>query len=85
VLFSEDTMRPDRRGQLAPHAVRFSGTGTWNGQAGYAFEASAADLNEPGVDRDTFSLVVKDSQGNIVVVVDGALDSGNIEFVRAGR
>jgi probable HAF family extracellular repeat protein len=83
VRFSEDAMRPDRRGQLTPHAVRFSGTGTWNGQGGYTFEASAAD--QPGRHGDAFSLLVKDSGGNIVANVEGALDRGNIEFVHAGR
>jgi probable HAF family extracellular repeat protein len=85
VLFDEDAMRPDRRGELAPHAVRFSGTGTWNGQADYTFDASAADLDdELGVCHDTLSLVVRDSRGNVVAEIDGALDSGNIEFLRAG-
>jgi hypothetical protein len=84
VIFSEDSMRPDRQGQLAPHAVRFSGTGTWNDQADYTFDASAADLDELEVRRDTLSFVVKDSRGNVVAEVDGTLDSGFIEFLHAG-
>jgi hypothetical protein len=59
--------------------VKFSGRGKWNGRAGYTFEAIATDRGEPGARRDTFSIVIKDAQGRVVVSIDDTLSRGNIQ------
>jgi hypothetical protein len=71
----------DKRGQ----SVAFTGTGAWNGKAGFTFEARASDRGEPGRGRDTFSLVVKDSRGVVVLSVDATIDDGNIQSVPPSR
>lgn len=63
-------------------SVRFGGTGKWDGRAGYTFEGAAADAGEPGRRRDTFTLVIKDSQRNAVASVSGSLDGGNVQSKR---
>jgi hypothetical protein len=65
--------------------VVFSGAGKWNGKAGYTFEVRASDRGEPGRQRDTFSLVVKDSRGGVVANVSGTIASGNIQSTRVRR
>ena len=59
--------------------VQFSGTGTWNGRSGYTFDAIASDRGEPGGRRDTFAIIVKDTQGREVVRIDDTLSRGNIQ------
>jgi hypothetical protein len=61
--------------------VRLSGSGTWNGQAGYTFEASAADRGEPGR-KDLFSFVIKNPQGGVIARASGTLSGGNIQSKR---
>jgi hypothetical protein len=65
----------DRNGQ----SVTFAGAGSWNGKAGYTFEARATDAGEPGRGRDTFALVVKDSRGTVVLSVAATIEEGNIQ------
>ena len=62
--------------------VIFTGTGKWNGKAGYTFKVIATDKGEPGRRRDTFSLIVKDATGEVVTSVDDVLDGGNIQSTR---
>jgi hypothetical protein len=62
--------------------VTFSGAGKWNGRTGYTYTVTATDQGEPGSRCDTFSLVVKDSRGNVVVNVGGGLAGGNIQSTR---
>jgi len=89
VTFSDDAaFRPGRgsgRGQPTVDSVTFSGTGRWNGRDGYTFEAQASDQGEPGRNRDTFSLVVRDALGVSVANVSGALAGGNIQSTRVRR
>lgn len=59
-------------------AVLLQGTGFWNGRGGYAFEIGAHDLGEPGRNRDTFSVVVRDPSGMEVLRASGTLTDGNI-------
>jgi hypothetical protein len=63
-------------------AVRFSGSGRWNGRPGFTFVAEAADNGEPGAGRDLFGVIVRGPQGEIVLQVGGTLNAGNIEQVR---
>jgi hypothetical protein len=63
-------------------SVTFSGAGKWNGRTGYTYTVTATDQGEPGRRYDTFSLVVKDSRGNVVANVSGGLDGGNIQSTR---
>lgn len=84
VVFSNDPgFKPGRR-VAAPRvdSVSFSGTGRWNGKAGYQFTVTATDQGEPGKRRDTFSLVIKDSAGRVVASVEGDIDRGNIQSTR---
>jgi hypothetical protein len=88
VVFSDDPgFKPGRtaRGRAAGtpgsevDTVVFSGTGRWNGQRGFTFEAVATDRGEPGRRRDTFSLVVRNAAGRVVANINDALDGGNIQ------
>ena len=63
-------------------AVRFSGSGSWNGQAGYEFVAESADHGEPGQGHDTFAITIRNPQGAIVLEVDDVLAAGNVRKVR---
>jgi hypothetical protein len=59
--------------------VTFAGSGSWNGKTGFTFEARATDGGEPGRNRDTFTLTVKDSRGTVVLSISGRIDDGNIQ------
>ena len=81
--------RPGRFGLLSfffppprVDSVTFTGTGKWNGKAGYTFTVTATDKGEPGRRRDTFSLIVKDATGKVVTSVDDVIDGGNIQSTR---
>ena len=60
-------------------AVRFSGTGRWNGQAGHTFVAESSDNGEPGPGRDTFAVTVRNAQGVVVLQASGLLSAGNVD------
>jgi hypothetical protein len=87
VVFSNDPdFSPFRRGPRSGQqvdSVTFTGRGTWNSKSGYTFEATATDQGEPGKDRDTFSLVIRDAKGNVVANVGGGLGGGNVESMTA--
>ena len=87
VTFSDDPAFTPGSGRRQPtvDSVVFAGAGKWNGKSGYTFEVRATDQGEPGRNRDTFSLVVKDSRGTIVASVSGKIDSGNIQSTRLAR
>ena len=78
-------IRPSRRRNPSIDTVVFSGVGKWNGSGGYTFEARATDQGEPGRNRDTMSLTIKDSVGHVVATFTGTLDSGNVESSRVGH
>ena len=69
---------PGRRGPQVD-TVTFAGTGRWNGQGGFVFEATAVDTGEPNRGRDTFTLVIRNSSGLVVGSVSGTLEGGNIQ------
>ena len=48
-----------------------SGTGSWNGQSGYAFSVSVVDNAPWGVNKDTIDVVVHDPAGAIVLTSFG--------------
>ena len=64
-------------------AVLFSGSGRWNGRAGYVYEVSALDKANGPRHRDAVRITIKSSNGAVVAHVDGPLDGGNIQFVRS--
>jgi len=66
-------------------SVTVSGVGTWNGAAGYTFEARAEDKGEPGRGRDVFAMTVRSPQGVVVAVVDGVIAAGNIQSHKVDR
>jgi uncharacterized protein YjiK len=82
VVFLDDPAFRSGRGRPAVDTVRFVGTGRWNGRVGYTFEATATDKGEPGRNRDTFTIVVKDAHGDVVADAGGELDGGNIQSTR---
>lgn len=59
--------------------VVFTGRGWWNGQPGYHFQVTASDRGEPGPGNDTFTLVVRSPDGQMVESVSGVLRDGNIQ------
>jgi hypothetical protein len=80
VAFSDDPrFQPGPGSAVAVDSVRLSGSGRWNGRAGYTFEATATDRGELGRGRDTFAITIKDSRGSVVASVDGTLAGGNIQ------
>ncbi len=62
--------------------VVFSGVGWWNGRSGYSFRVTASDRGEPGVNIDTFVLVVTSPTGEVVESASGVLRGGNIQSLR---
>ena len=62
-------------------SVVFTGAASIGGVDGYRFEARAADRGEPGR-NDSFTLVLRDSEGLPVATVGGLLAGGNIQSHR---
>jgi len=62
--------------------VLFAGTGEWNGQGGYRFEAFAQGGGEPGRHSDTLRVTLYDSANQIVLQFDSVVDGGNVQSVR---
>ena len=60
-------------------AVRFTGTGWWNGHAGHTFLVESSDNGEPGTGRDTFAVTVRNPQGVVVLQASGLLSAGNVD------
>ena len=87
MTFSDDPAFTSGKGRSAPavDSVVFAGHGKLNGKSGYTFEVRATDQGEPGRQRDTFSLVVKDNRGTIVASISGKIDAGNIQSTRLGK
>jgi hypothetical protein len=65
--------------------VTFAGTGTWNGLAGYRFEALAQDRMGPGRHRESFKITIYDPTNGIVASVDGIVKGGNLRSRRIHR
>ena len=72
---------PGNHPQSGVDTVVFSGTGSWNGVAGYTFEVTASDRGEPGPGHDRFAVVVRAPGGDTVLSKSGALSNGNIKSV----
>ncbi len=53
-----------------------TGTGRYNGASGATAEWTFTDAGEPG-NNDTAKIIIKDSNGNIVLSVSGNLTRGN--------
>ena len=66
-------------------AVRFTGTGWWNGHAGHTFLVESSDNGEPGTGRDTFAVTVRNAQGDIVLQASGLLSAGNVDKLQYQR
>jgi hypothetical protein len=66
-------------------SVTFTGAGSFNGKSGFTFEARATDKGEPGRGRDTFTLVIKDTKGKVVLDASGTLDHGNVQLTHMSR
>ena len=53
-----------------------------NGRPGYTFVAESADNGKPGRGLDTFSVTVRNPQGEVVLQVSGVLTAGNVELLQ---
>lgn len=73
---------PGRTPAAGIDTVTFSGIGTWNGAAGYTFEARAVDAGEPGRGRDVFAITIRDGAGGVVASVNGTISAGNIQSLK---
>ena len=65
--------------------VAFAGTGTWNGQAGYRFEALAQDRMGPDRHRELFKITIYDAANHVIASVDGIVKGGSLESRRIHR
>jgi hypothetical protein len=74
---------------VADRTATWTGTGSWNGHAGYTFNAIAVDQARNGHDRhrshessqraaDRFSITISDSSGSVVYTTAGPVTRGNI-------
>lgn len=81
VRFSNDlAFKSGRHEQKRPDTLVFAGTGRWERREGYFFEVLATDRGEPGRGRDTFELVIKAPDGQVVASVNLApIDAGNVQ------
>ena len=59
-------------------AVRFTGAGWWDAQAGHTFVVESADNGEPGAGSDTFAVTIRNPQGVVVLQASGVLSAGNV-------
>jgi len=83
IAFSDDpAFRPGHGRKPQVDTVQFSGTGKWNGRAGYAFDVLATDQGEPGRRRETVAITISNASGEVVASVSGKLAGGNIQSVR---
>ena len=84
-FFNVPDVSPGPRPPSGIDTVLFSGTGTWNGQSGYMFQAIAVDGGEPGRGRDRFAITIRSATGQIVASVDAIVTGGNIQSLRIAR
>ena len=66
----------------------WTGTGSWNGHAGYTFAATASDAAKSGHDShkasskhkaDQFAITIRDASRQVVFTIAGPVSRGNIE------
>jgi len=65
--------------------VAFAGTGSFNGQAGYRFEALAQDRIGPDRHRELFKITIYDAANHVIASVDGIVKGGSLESRRIHR
>jgi hypothetical protein len=68
------------------HEAALTGTGRWNGRAGYVFVASVIDNARRGKRRDTIEVVIQNPRGAIVFTSFGpqVLKRGDIAVTPTG-
>jgi len=76
---------PGRNSRTPIDTVVFAGTGRWERQPGYSYTVEASDRGEPGRGRDTFSIVVRAPNGDVVFTGGGTLSEGNVQSTRLSR
>jgi hypothetical protein len=57
----------------------WSGTGTYDGAAGYTYEVKVFDGSQKKIAADTFAIVIRDSTNTVVFSASGSLGGGNIK------
>jgi uncharacterized repeat protein (TIGR01451 family) len=62
----------------APRAASWIGSGRLNGADGYSYEAQVTDAGEPGRERDSVAVTVRDAAGFVVMQVQGVSRNGNV-------
>ncbi|HEX9506118.1 MAG TPA: DNA/RNA non-specific endonuclease, partial [Acidimicrobiia bacterium] len=68
-FFNVPGVSPGHKPPSGIDTVSFAGVGRWNGRAGYTFDAVAVDAGEPGRNRDSFRITVRDATGQAVASV----------------
>jgi hypothetical protein len=84
-FFNVPGVSPGRRPPSGIDTVSFTGAGTWNGRAGYTFDAIAVDAGEPGRGRDSFAITIRSATGHIVSSVNATITQGNVQSLRIRR
>jgi hypothetical protein len=65
------------------NAVRFTGHGAWNGEAGFSFVAEAADNARPGAGADTLAITITSASGDVVLQLNSnLLTAGDVQKTR---
>jgi hypothetical protein len=83
VAFSDDpAFMPGHPPRPNVDTVLFSGSGRWNGEAGYSYEVFAEDRGEPGRHRESVRLTIRKPNGTVVAHVEGEIDGGNVQSSR---
>ena len=62
------------------NTVLFSGTGRWNGEAGFRYEVHAVDGGEPGRLHNVVRISIRAPGGAVVAHVEGNLGGGNLQL-----
>jgi hypothetical protein len=55
----------------ASNTATLTGSGTWNGDSGYAFEVTVVDMEPFGRLKDTIDVVIRDASGTVVFTSAG--------------
>jgi len=77
--------RAESRSEPTIDSVVVAGSSKLNGKSGYTFELRATDQGEPGRQRDTFSLVVKDSAARLSRASAGRLTAATYSRRVSGK
>lgn len=70
-------------GTISGNSATWAGTGRWNGQSGFRYQVRIRDRGTGRSKRpspDSFSIVVRNAAGVIILDVGGPLGGGNLKI-----